>query len=404
MHERPDIRNVAIIAHVDHGKTTLVDAMLWQTGIFRDNEEVVERVMDSNDLEREKGITILAKNTAVRYGGVKINIVDTPGHADFGGEVERTPEDGGRRAAAGGRRRGPAAADALRAQEGARARAAAGRGHQQDRPRRTRARPRCWTRSTTSSSTWTPTRTSSTSRSSTPSPATGIATPDLGRRPDATLKPLFDDDPRHHAPAPLTTRRRAAPDAGRPTSTTTTTSAASPSAASSTAASGQARPRRPWCTATARVEPAKVTVLYGFEGLKRVEVAEARRRRHRGPRRASRTSTSATPSPTPSDPRPLPRIRVDEPTVIDDVLGQQLALRRPGGQVRHLPQAPRAARARDAAPTWPSAWRRRDTPDTFNVSGRGELQLAILIETMRREGYELAVGKPEVITRDRATA
>jgi GTP-binding protein len=83
-------RNIAIIAHVDHGKTTLVDAMLWQSGIFRSNQRVAERVMDSNDLERERGITILAKNTAVRYRGVKINIVDTPGHADFGGEVERT--------------------------------------------------------------------------------------------------------------------------------------------------------------------------------------------------------------------------------------------------------------------------------------------------------------------------
>src|SRR5215831_17912546 len=90
MQERQDIRNVAIIAHVDHGKTTLVDAMLWQSGIFRANEHVVERVMDSIDLEREKGITIMAKNTTVHYKDVKINIVDTPGHADFGGEVERT--------------------------------------------------------------------------------------------------------------------------------------------------------------------------------------------------------------------------------------------------------------------------------------------------------------------------
>ncbi len=86
---RDDIRNVAIVAHVDHGKTTLVDAMLWQSGTFRANQDVAERVMDSMDLEREKGITILAKNTAVRYGETKINIVDTPGHADFGGEVER---------------------------------------------------------------------------------------------------------------------------------------------------------------------------------------------------------------------------------------------------------------------------------------------------------------------------
>ncbi|HTT90938.1 MAG TPA: GTP-binding protein, partial [Acidimicrobiales bacterium] len=87
--QRADIRNVAIIAHVDHGKTTLVDAMLRQSGAFRANEEVADRVMDSTDLEREKGITILAKNTAIHYGDLTVNIVDTPGHADFGGEVER---------------------------------------------------------------------------------------------------------------------------------------------------------------------------------------------------------------------------------------------------------------------------------------------------------------------------
>src|SRR5262249_56130545 len=87
---RRDLRNIAIVAHVDHGKTTLVDYVLRQTGSFRENEVVAERVMDSNDLERERGITILAKNTSVRFRGVKINIVDTPGHSDFGGEVERT--------------------------------------------------------------------------------------------------------------------------------------------------------------------------------------------------------------------------------------------------------------------------------------------------------------------------
>ena len=89
MTKRPELRNIAVIAHVDHGKTTLIDALLKNSGAFRSNEEVAERVMDSMDLEREKGITILAKNTAIKYKDVKINIVDTPGHADFGGEVER---------------------------------------------------------------------------------------------------------------------------------------------------------------------------------------------------------------------------------------------------------------------------------------------------------------------------
>src|SRR5204862_2233061 len=91
-HLHSGLRNIAIIAHVDHGKTTLVDAMLRQSGTYRANEKIIERVMDSNELERERGITILAKNTAVFYEGVKINIVDTPGHSDFGGEVERAPK------------------------------------------------------------------------------------------------------------------------------------------------------------------------------------------------------------------------------------------------------------------------------------------------------------------------
>ena len=130
---REDIRNIAIIAHVDHGKTTLVDEMLKQSGIYRENQTVVDRVMDSGDLERERGITILAKNTAVHYKGTKINIVDTPGHADFGGEVERILKmvNG---YPAGGRRGGPHAADALRFAEGA---GAGPQGHcryQQDRP------------------------------------------------------------------------------------------------------------------------------------------------------------------------------------------------------------------------------------------------------------------------------
>ena len=167
---REDLRNVAIIAHVDHGKTTLVDAMLWQSGAFRANQDVDERVMDSMDLEREKGITILAKNTAVQYGDVKLNIVDTPGHADFGGEVERglTMVDGVLLLVDASE--GPLPADALRAAQGARVAAAGDPRRQQGRPARTRGSPRSSTRSTSCSSTSTRARTRSSSRSSTPTP------------------------------------------------------------------------------------------------------------------------------------------------------------------------------------------------------------------------------------------
>ena len=121
--DRNDIRNVAIVAHVDHGKTTLVDAMLWQSGAFRVGQAVATRVLDSMDLEREKGITILAKNTSLRYKGVKLNIIDTPGHADFGGEVERglTMVDGVLLLVDASEGR---SADALRATQGARGAAA----------------------------------------------------------------------------------------------------------------------------------------------------------------------------------------------------------------------------------------------------------------------------------------
>ena len=141
MDVRTDLRNIAIIAHVDHGKTTLVDAMLWQGGIFRANETVPERVMDSIDLEREKGITIMAKNTAITYRGRE---AQHRGHARprrLRGRGRADADPGGRRPAPGGRRRGAPAPDALRPEEGAGGRAPAGRGHQQDRPGRRPAGP-----------------------------------------------------------------------------------------------------------------------------------------------------------------------------------------------------------------------------------------------------------------------
>ena len=163
---RSDIRNVAIVAHVDHGKTTLVDALLWQSGAFRANQDVAERVLDTGDLEREKGITILAKNTAVRYGGTKINIVDTPGHADFGGEVERglTMVDGVLLLVDASEGPLPQTRFVLRKALEARLPVILVV-NKVDRP--TRASRRSSTRCTSSSSTWTPTRARSSSRSST---------------------------------------------------------------------------------------------------------------------------------------------------------------------------------------------------------------------------------------------
>ena len=128
----PQIRNIAIIAHVDHGKTTLVDAMLHQSGVFRDNQVVMKRVMDSNDLERERGITILAKNTALFYHDTKINIVDTPGHSDFGGEVERALKMVDGVLLLVDASEGPAAADPLRVAESAPRQASAHHRAQQD--------------------------------------------------------------------------------------------------------------------------------------------------------------------------------------------------------------------------------------------------------------------------------
>ncbi len=150
------IRNVAIIAHIDHGKTTLIDSIFRAAQVFRDNQRVEERVMDSNDLERERGITIRSKHCTVEWGGYLINIVDTPGHADFSGEVERVLSMVDSRAAAGRRQRRAHAPDPLRAHAGAAPRAAPHRGGQQGRPAQRRSASARWTRPSTSSSNWAP--------------------------------------------------------------------------------------------------------------------------------------------------------------------------------------------------------------------------------------------------------
>ena len=226
------LRNVAIVAHVDHGKTTLVDAMLRQTGAFRANQEVTDRVMDSNDLEREKGITILAKNTAVRYGDVKINIVDTPGHADFGGEVERglTMVDGVLLLVDASE--GPLPQTRFVLRKALEARLPGDPRRQQGRPPRRARSPRSSTRSRSCSSTSTPTSTRSTSRSSTATRAPAgrrstPTTPTLARpatwQPTAQAavraaarahprRPTYDDD---HPLQALVTNLDASPYVGR---------------------------------------------------------------------------------------------------------------------------------------------------------------------------------------------
>ena len=130
MNQNPKIRNIAIIAHVDHGKTTLVDGLLWQSGLFRDNQAVAERAMDNIDIERERGITLVAKNASITYKGIRINIVDTPGHADFGGEVERGLQMVDGCSASGRRGRRPTASDPFRLAARSGAQSQDHRGHQ----------------------------------------------------------------------------------------------------------------------------------------------------------------------------------------------------------------------------------------------------------------------------------
>ena len=187
---REDVRDLAIVAHVDHGKTTLVDAMLRQSGVFRANQVLVDRVMDSIDLEREKGITILAKQTGVEYGGVRLNIVDTPGHADFGGEVERTLLMVDSVLLLVDAAEGPLPQTRYVLQK-AMARACPSSSPSTRSTARTRGRRRSSTRSTSCSSTSARTPTRSTSPSSTPTPARARRRLDLAQ-PGTDLRPLMD--------------------------------------------------------------------------------------------------------------------------------------------------------------------------------------------------------------------
>jgi GTP-binding protein len=392
MQERPDIRNVAIIAHVDHGKTTLVDAMLWQSGIFRANEHVVERVMDSIDLEREKGITIMAKNTAIHYKGVKINIVDTPGHADFGGEVERTLTlvDGVLLLVDAAEGPLPQTRFVLKKalEAGLTPMVVINKIDRQD------ARPAevldevydlfidldAAMEQLDFPVLYTDAR-------------KGIAKLALGDD-SRTLAPLFDAllatiPPPRFDPAMGLQLRAASLDwddyVGR--------------LIIGRIVNGRVRQYDRVAVAhrDGSVEHAKITVLYGYEGLKRVEVPEATAGELVAVAGIENMEIGETIADA-EQPVALPVMRIDEPTV--SMLFYSSV----------SPFAGREGRFVTSTQLRERLWKERrsnvgirveetDSPDTFRVSGRGELQLAILIEMMRREGFELEVGKPQIITR-----
>jgi GTP-binding protein len=393
MATREDLRNIAIVAHVDHGKTTLVDAMLWQTGAFRKGQDVAERVMDSMDLEREKGITILAKNTAVTYDGVKLNIVDTPGHADFGGEVERglTMVDGVLLLVDASEGPLPQTRFVLR-------KALAAKlpvilvVNKVDRPDARIAEvvdevyelfleldadseqiefPIVYTNA----------------KDGWASLEEGVEGTDLSPLLGLMLEkiPAPTHDPEHPFQAHVT-NLGASPYVGR--------------LAICRVRHGKVRAgqRIAWCKADGNIARATVSNLYVTEALERVEAEEA------GPGEIIAVAgmeevTIGETLADPDDPRPLPVITVDEPalSVVVGINTSPLA----GTEGDKL--TARQIRDRlDAELVGNVSIRVQDTerPDAWEVQGRGELQLVVLLEMMRREGFELIAGQPRVLTRE----
>jgi GTP-binding protein len=391
--QRNDLRNVAIVAHVDHGKTTLVDAMLWQSGSFRENQDVGERVMDSMDLEREKGITILAKNTAVRLGDTKINIVDTPGHADFGGEVERalTMVDGVLLLVDASEGPLPQTRFVLRKALEARLPVVLVV-NKVDRPdaRTAEVIDEVYELFLDLDAT--------AEQIDFPIVYTVARDGRAGLDPEhlePTLKPLFDTlletipaptyDPDHPLQA-LVTNLDASPYVGR---------LALLRMRHGTLRKGQ---QIAWCRANGKIEYARVTELYVTEALDRVPADEA------GP--GEIVALAGLPEVTigetiadPDEPRPLPVTVVDEPSlsVTIGINTSPLA----GTEGTRL-TASLVKQRLDAELVGNVSLRVLPTvrPDAWEVQGRGELQLAVLVELMRREGFELTVGKPEVLVRE----
>jgi GTP-binding protein TypA/BipA len=390
---RHDLRDVAIVAHVDHGKTTLVDAMLWQAGSFRANEDVAERILDSMDLEREKGITILAKNTAVRFGEVKVNIVDTPGHSDFGGEVERalTMVDGVLLLVDASEGPLPQTRFVLRKTLEARLPVILVV-NKVDRPD---ARIEAVVNEVYELFL---DLDADESQIEFPIVYCNARAGQAGPAPDELaedLRPLFDVI-LEHIPAPRY-------EEGHPLQAHVTNLDASPYVgrlALCRIREGTIRKGQPvaWCRSDGRVERAKITELYVTEALERVDAQEA------GP--GELIAVAGIPEVTigetladPADPRPLPVIGVDEPSLSVTIGINTSPL--VGGDGDRLTATMVDARLRQelvgnvSLRVLPSA-----RPDAWEVQGRGELQLAVLIELMRREGFELTVGKPQVVTRD----
>ena len=390
---RPDLRNVAVIAHVDHGKTTLVDALLRQSGVFRANEDVAERVMDSMDLEREKGITILAKNAAIRRGDVKINIVDTPGHADFGGEVERalTMVDGVILLVDSAEGPRPQTRFVLRkALEAGLAIVLVV--NKVDRPDARIAEVIDETYelfldlgATEEQIEFPIVYTDARAGSATLDPAI----------PGTDMEPFFEMVINHVPPpsfdedAPLrvhVTNLNASPYLGR--------------IAVCRIDSGTLKRGAPvaWCRTDGSIQPARIATLTLTESLGQVEVEEA------GPGEIVYVSgiddvTIGDTLADPVDPRPLPVITVDEPT-LSMAIGVNNS---PVAGNDGTKLTARQIKARlDVELVGNVSIRVLPTerPDTWEVQGRGELQLAILVETMRREGFEMTVGKPAVLLRE----
>ena len=408
---RADLRNVAIVAHVDHGKTTLVDAMLWQSGAFRANAHVAERVLDSGDLEREKGITILAKNTAVRHAGMTINIVDTPGHSDFGGEVERglSMVDGVLLLVDASEGPLPQTRFVLRKTLEARLPVILVI-NKVDRPdaRIAEVVDACYELFLDLDASEDQIEFPIVYASARAGRAS-LTRPADGAQPDSPdLEPLFTalaetvPAPSYDPAAPLqahVANLDASAYLGR---------IALCRVHNGTISRGQ---QVAWCRRDGSIERVRITELYLTEALDRVPVQTA------GPgdiiaiAGIGEIMIGETLADL-EDPRPLPLITVDEPAIsmtigvnTSPLVGRLTA--GPGGG---------AAGAREKTKITARLVRDRldrelvgnvsirvlptERPDTWEVQGRGELALAVLVETMRREGYELTVGRPTVVTRE----